>query len=83
MLITRGFGLNTGSGGTGEKEYVYAPDPVVTSERVGNMDIFIESTSPEISVSTSLTLKPILSNNIEDTNLKIVLIRPSMYIKEE
>lgn len=83
MLITRGFGYNTGSGGPGETVYIYAPDPTVVTSSFGQLHIAGDVIIPSLKVTTDLELKPIINSNNEDVSLVIDLLKPSLHIQED
>ena len=83
MLITRGLGFNSGSGGTGETVYVYAPDPSVTTTSFGEMHMSSDISLPYLNVNSNLELKPIISSNNEETSIIIDILKPSLHIQEE
>ena len=84
MLITRGFGYNTGSGGSGETVYIYAPDPTVVTSSFGQLHIVGDVNLPSLKVTMDLELKPIInSNNNDDVSLVIDLLKPSLHIQED
>ena len=83
MLITRGFGVNSGGGGTGETIYVYAPDPTVTTSSFGDIHMSSDSSLPYLTVNNTLDLKPSISSNSENTSIIIDILKPSLHIQEE
>lgn len=87
MLITRGFGYNTGSGGSGETVYIYiyiyAPDPTVVTSSFGQLHIVGDVNLPSLKVTTDLELKPIINSNNDDVSLVIGLLKPSLHIQED
>lgn len=83
MLITRGFGINSGGGGTGETIYVYAPDPTVTTSSFGDIHMSSDISLPYLNINSTLDLKPIISSNNEETSIIIDILKPSLHIQEE
>ena len=83
MLITRGLGINSGSVGTGETIYVYAPDPDVTTSSFGDIHMTSNISLPYLTVNSNLDLKPIISSNNEDTSILIDILKPSLHIQED
>lgn len=85
MLITRGFGYNTGSGGSWETVYIYiyAPDPTVVTSSFGQLHIVGDVNLPSLKVTTDLELRPIINSNNDDVSLVIGLLKPSLHIQED
>lgn len=83
MLITRGFGFNDTSGGTGETKYVYAPDPYVSASSIGGMNVTFINSLPEVVIKNNQELKPALNSNTLSINVTPILLKPSIYIKED
>ena len=83
MLITRGFGYNTGSGGTGETTYVYAPDPILNTDTFGEIKMCGVDILPNIQVSNSKELIPNISSEVKNIYVATTLLKPSLHFEED